>query len=97
MLTTTRLLLSEANTTKLRFSGHQNWVSAVKWSLSNPYVFASGSYDSTVKIWDIRSDTPLFSAAGAAEDHKVLALDWVDNLIFASGSDTLLHALEFQA
>lgn len=87
---------SEGSTVKLKFAGHQAWVSAVKWSPTNPYVFTSGSYDGTVKIWDIRSETALFSAAAAGTDEKVLAIDWVDNLIFAGGSDSLLRALEFQ-
>jgi ribosome biogenesis protein YTM1 len=87
---------SEGNTVKLKFTGHTGWVSTVKWSPTNPYVFASGSYDGLVKIWDIRSESALFSCAGALPDQKVLSLDWVDNLIFAGGSDSLLHALEYQ-
>ena len=34
--------------------GHGSGISALKWSSNNPHVVASGSRDSTVRLWDIR-------------------------------------------
>eukprot|EP00536_Pseudo-nitzschia_multiseries_P001238 jgi/Psemu1/180475/e_gw1.15.205.1 len=34
--------------------GHANGISTLKWSSNNPHVVASGSRDSTVRLWDIR-------------------------------------------
>eukprot|EP01084_Bolivina_argentea_P239320 402272_1 len=42
------------NSTKLRFKGHDSDVNAVKWFPDNN-AFLSGSEDSTVKLWDLRS------------------------------------------
>lgn len=41
------------------FSSHSIWVSAVAFHPTRPGVFASASYDSTAKLWDARSRTPL--------------------------------------
>lgn len=40
------------------FKSHNKYASAVKFSQS-PNIFASSSYDHTVKIWDIRSIFPI--------------------------------------
>ncbi|KAI9014135.1 WD40-repeat-containing domain protein [Hyaloraphidium curvatum] len=87
--------VSDGNAVKLKFSGHQGWISAVKWSASNDYAFATASYDSLVKIWDIRSDSALFSTPAQDAGNKVLDMDWVDNLILAGGSDSSLHVLAY--
>lgn len=34
--------------------GHQQWVQAVDWSLTEEYLFISGSYDNQLKLWDCR-------------------------------------------
>ena len=34
--------------------GHGDGISTLKWSSNNPYIVASGSRDSTVRLWDIR-------------------------------------------
>mmetsp|Transcript_4159 Transcript_4159/g.11925 ORF Transcript_4159/g.11925 Transcript_4159/m.11925 type:complete len:496 (+) Transcript_4159:2550-4037(+) len=34
--------------------GHSGGISALKWSSNNPHIVASGSRDSTVRLWDIR-------------------------------------------
>lgn len=77
---------------KLKLASHTNWVSTVSWSPTSMYTLASGSYDSTIKVWDIRSTTPLYSLAGATEDNqKVLSVDWADGLIYSGGEDSLLR------
>ncbi|KAJ3157957.1 hypothetical protein HDU89_000336 [Geranomyces variabilis] len=79
---------------KLKFGSHTNWVSSVKWSPTSAYAFASCSYDSTVKVWDIRSTTPLYTLSGgdAAKDEKVFAVDWVGDYIFSGGEDAQLRS-----
>lgn len=37
------------------FLGHQQWVQAVDWSLTEEHLFISGSYDNQLKLWDYRS------------------------------------------
>ncbi|DBA00234.1 TPA: hypothetical protein N0F65_007878 [Lagenidium giganteum] len=59
---------------KRTFQSHKEWVSAVQWQAENENLFASCSYDGTVKIWDSRSAIPLHTVA--AHDGKVLDLAW---------------------
>lgn len=40
------------------FKAHSKWTSSVQFSKS-PNYFASGSYDHTVKVWDLRCSFPL--------------------------------------
>ena len=39
---------------KAPYSSHTKWVVSVRWSKSNENLFVSGSFDSEVKLWDIR-------------------------------------------
>jgi len=56
-------------------TSHQGWVVAVSWSPDNEHQLLSGSYDSTVRLWDTRSPkVPLFTIT--AHEGKVLCLDW---------------------
>ena len=59
-------------------------MSCVKFSENNPHLLASGSHDSTVKIWDLRSKIPIFTLKEHSD--KVLCLDWSSNEILATGS-----------
>ncbi|KAJ3156789.1 hypothetical protein HDU86_003555 [Geranomyces michiganensis] len=79
---------------KLKLASHANWVSSVKWSPTSAFAFVSCSYDSTVKVWDIRSSTPLYTLSGgdAAKDEKVFAVDWVGQYIFSGGEDAQLRS-----
>ncbi|CAK9300246.1 unnamed protein product [Gordionus sp. m RMFG-2023] len=79
---------------KCAFSSHKGWVSCVKWSPNNINQFTSGSYDSIVKIWDVRSvKTPLFNLYGQKE--KILCNAWTqDNLIVNGGSDNTLQIFQ---
>ncbi|KAJ3277644.1 WD repeat-containing protein 12 [Borealophlyctis nickersoniae] len=79
---------------KLKLTSHTNWASSASWSPSSLYTLASGSYDSTLKVWDIRSpSTPLYSIQGANEkDQKVLSVDWTEGgLILSGGEDGVLR------
>ncbi|CAG8440041.1 13062_t:CDS:10 [Ambispora leptoticha] len=87
---------------KLSLVSHQNWVSAVSWSESSPFMLTSASYDSCVKIWDIRSKTPLYTLRASdsnSNNHnrkkesgkKLLCIDWSKDLILSGGEDNRLH------
>lgn len=77
---------------KLQLTSHTNWTCGVTWSPSSAYNLASASYDGTVKVWDIRSSTPLYSIRAASEDgQKVMAVDWFDGVIYSGGEDTQLR------
>ncbi|KAK5666031.1 hypothetical protein BDV3_006964 [Batrachochytrium dendrobatidis] len=76
---------------KMKFSSHTNWVSCVAWSPTSTFNLASGSYDSTVKVWDVRSSSAVYSLAGAEPDCKVFGLDWSGDLICSGGEDTKIH------
>ena len=39
---------------KKTLKSHQGWVSSVAWSQSSEYEMISGSYDTTVNLWDTR-------------------------------------------
>lgn len=67
------------------YSSHSGWVSSVAWSKTNPNLFVSGSYDSSVKEWDIRSPSaPLYDMLGHHE--KVLAVNWSNKDFIVSGA-----------
>ncbi|XP_064401784.1 ribosome biogenesis protein WDR12 homolog isoform X1 [Halichondria panicea] len=67
-------------------SSHQGWVVCVNWSPIDEHQLLSGSYDSTLKLWDIRSSKlPLYTIS--AHEGKVLCSDWSLPQMFVSGGD----------
>ncbi|KAJ5074593.1 ribosome biogenesis protein wdr12 [Anaeramoeba ignava] len=74
---------------KTLFKSHTSWISSLKWKPNSDFVFASGSYDGSVKIWDIRTKIPLFTLKRNSE--KILDIDWLDsqNLLTASADQTV--------
>ncbi|TYZ68903.1 hypothetical protein PybrP1_010972 [[Pythium] brassicae (nom. inval.)] len=71
------------------FSSHKEWVSAVEWHPTRATLFASASYDGSVKVWDARSSVPLHTLA--AHDGKALDVAWrledAAHVAFASGGE----------
>lgn len=71
------------------FSSHKEWVSAVAWHPTSASLFASASYDGSVKVWDARASVPLHTLA--AHDGKALAVAWrledAAHVSFASGGE----------
>jgi len=69
------------------FKSHRNWVSRVEWCGGD--VFASGSYDGSVKMWNAGTAVPL--ATLFQHDEKVLALAAGNGVVVAGGSDRMLR------
>lgn len=67
------------------YTSHEGWVDSVRWSSNDEFLFLSGSYDTKVKQWDIRSPhAPLYEMSGHHD--KVLAVDWSNPEYIVSGS-----------
>lgn len=75
---------SQGSQVKSVYSSHTGWVSSVAWSVSDPNLFVSGSYDNSVKQWDARSTSaPLYDMLGHQE--KVLTVNWSNANYMVSG------------
>ncbi|PVU95389.1 hypothetical protein BB561_001846 [Smittium simulii] len=88
--------VEDSSVVSTSLKGHSSWVKSLKWSSTNPFMLASASYDSSVKIWDIRSNSYIFSIKCVSSKNngkkpkgqlvdKLLALDWKSNTIIAGG------------
>ncbi|KAI9015814.1 WD40-repeat-containing domain protein [Phycomyces nitens] len=78
---------------KLALRGHSAWVSSVSWSSTSEYTLCSGSYDSTVRIWDIRSKGPLYTieAEDSTKKEKVFGVHWDGERVLSGGEDKKLR------
>ncbi|KAF7732740.1 WD repeat-containing protein 12 [Apophysomyces ossiformis] len=78
---------------KLTLRGHSAWVPSVAWSPSSEYTLCSGSYDSTIRVWDIRSKGPLYTveADDVSKKDKVLSVHWDSQKILSGGEDKKLR------
>ncbi|XP_013787235.1 ribosome biogenesis protein WDR12 homolog [Limulus polyphemus] len=78
----------EGTVVKCVFSSHVGWVTAVDWSPVNQYHFISGSHDTLLKLWDIRSPkAPLYDMTG--HEDKIMCVDWsVPSLMISGGADS---------
>ncbi|GAB5593834.1 ribosome bioproteinsis protein ytm1 [Umbelopsis nana] len=75
----------------LTLAGHSNWVSSVSWSPNSEYTLCSGSYDSTVRVWDIRSKGSLFTIQEEDKKDKVYSVHWDGDKILSGGEDKKLN------
>lgn len=94
---------------KLKLAGHTGWVSSVSWSPSSAYTLVSGSYDGTLKIWDVRSTSPLYTIAAAtmpaavgsdkSVPAKVLCTKWCagQDMLVGGGEDGKLSIHSYAA
>lgn len=71
------------------FTGHTGSVEELQWSPNEKNVFASGSSDGTVKIWDSRSKsrTNAISVQASTTDVNVLSWSTQTPYLIASGHD----------
>jgi ribosome biogenesis protein YTM1 len=77
-------------------TSHLGWVPSVNFHPQNENLLASGSYDKTVKFWDIRSKIPLHTIS--AHSDKVLVVDWdQQERIISGGADNKLKTWEFKS
>ena len=70
--------------------GHKNFVVSLDTSPDNEYMLCSGSHDGTVKVWDIRTNVPLFTITrenAADRKAKVFAVRWDDSIGIISGGE----------
>jgi ribosome biogenesis protein len=84
---------------------HKALVSSVQWSRSNAYHLASTSHDGTVKLWDTRSSTPLYSIRTFPKEEKGLCLAWetaseagdcCGSAIYVGGTDRKIKTVSFK-
>lgn len=75
---------------KKTFSSHSGWVSSVSWHPTNAHLLISGSYDNTLKLWDMRAAVAL--ATVTSHTDKVLCVE-VDRAekVFSGGADCKLR------
>eukprot|EP00630_Chrysocystis_fragilis_P005175 CAMPEP_0197387642 /NCGR_PEP_ID=MMETSP1165-20131217/643_1 /TAXON_ID=284809 /ORGANISM="Chrysocystis fragilis, Strain CCMP3189" /LENGTH=315 /DNA_ID=CAMNT_0042912973 /DNA_START=500 /DNA_END=1445 /DNA_ORIENTATION=- len=77
----------ERNESVIRFTDHTGDVMSVALDPHSPKIFASGSCDSTAKLWDSRvSANPLVTFSGHDSDINAVAF-FPDGRAFGSGSD----------
>ncbi|XP_014294569.1 ribosome biogenesis protein WDR12 homolog [Halyomorpha halys] len=82
---------TEGGICKATFTSHDAWVMCVRWSPTDEKLFISGSHDSKLKLWDIRSPSvPLFDMVG--HEDKILCCDWTfPDLVVSGGTDNTLR------
>jgi len=72
------------------FSSHKGWVSSVSCHPTNGGLFLSGSYDNTLKLWDMRSTVPLHTLKSHKD--KILTVGWKDEKrMISGGADNMLR------
>lgn len=75
----------EGSIVKAAYSSHTGWISSVKWQTNSDYLFISGSFDTKLKQWDIRSTkAPLFDLIG--HEGRILTVDWTNPSYICSGA-----------
>mgnify|MGYP003362188035 CR=1 FL=1 len=75
--------------TQQQLVGHKNFVVSLDTCPENEYMLASGSHDGTVKVWDIRSNSPMYTITrenGETKD-KVFAVRWAEKVGIISGGE----------
>ncbi|CCF55846.1 hypothetical protein KAFR_0A04110 [Kazachstania africana CBS 2517] len=82
---------SSSKITQQQLIGHKNFVVSLDTCPENDYILASGSHDGTVKVWDIRSNSPVYtitredSSVQKGVNDKVFAVRWAKDIGIISG------------
>ncbi|KAI0275000.1 WD40-repeat-containing domain protein [Gloeopeniophorella convolvens] len=68
----------------VKFS-HPATPAALSFAQGSGTQFASGAYDGVVRVWDVRSTSREVASARVWDGQKVLALDWVGQVLAVAG------------
>lgn len=79
------------------YQSHTSWISALSWHPNSEHHLLTASFDGTAKVWDVRSEIPLYSVQGArrptdTDDIKLFACAWVneEGTLFCHGGTACL-------
>ncbi|CAD7705423.1 unnamed protein product [Ostreobium quekettii] len=74
-----------------RHASHAGWIVSVKWSPYSQHHVVTGSYDHSLKLWDVRGAVPLGTVSSHSD--KVLAVDWEgEGGMVSGGADCMVMA-----
>lgn len=76
--------------------GHTNRITKVVWSPHSIGILASSSYDGTVQVWDVKTNTPLGNYRGHIG--RVLCVAWSfisSDVLHSGGEDFCLHRWKY--
>ncbi|CCH59197.1 hypothetical protein TBLA_0B03570 [Henningerozyma blattae CBS 6284] len=82
---------SSSKITQQQLIGHKNFVVSLDTCPENDYMLCSGSHDGTVKVWDVRSTTPMYTitredkSVQKGVNDKVFAVNWSETAGIISG------------
>lgn len=89
---------SSSKVTQQQLVGHRNFVVSLDTCPENEYMLASASHDGTVKVWDVRATSPMYtitredSSVQKGVNDKVFAVRWAKNVgIISGGQDKKLQ------
>ncbi len=80
--------------TNSQLVGHRNFVCSLKTPSNNDYMILSGSHDGTVKVWDVRTNSSMYTISRQSKDAtaKVFAVGWEKDIgILSGGTDKKLQ------
>ncbi|CCD24907.1 Ytm1p NDAI_0E00910 [Naumovozyma dairenensis CBS 421] len=86
-----RMDSSSSKITQQQLIGHKNFVVSLDTCPENEYMLCSGSHDGTVKVWDVRSSSPMYTITREDKsvkkgiNDKVLAVRWAEKVGIISG------------
>lgn len=82
---------SSSKITQQQLVGHKNFVVALDTCPENEYMICSASHDGTVKVWDVRSNTAMYTITREDKNvvkgvnDKVFAVKWAKGVGIISG------------
>lgn len=82
---------STSKITQQQLIGHKNFVVSLDTCPENEYILCSGSHDGTVKVWDVRSSTAMYTitredpSVEKGVNDKVFAVKWAETVGIISG------------
>ena len=69
-------------------SGHEGFVTSLSPSPENQNMFASGSFDGYVRVWDVRNPSgSIFKLDRQFNSGKILSIDWNERGLVSGGQD----------